>query len=593
MLKTAAALNLADTPSLSAPPLRGLSRPTSSAAARLEPTYIHRLAVTAAAAVLVALVVGIIGTSWMAIEASQQRARAEASQHEAEKQRDLAASESARALATRSFLEEMIAAPDPWKLRGDSGNAREVRVIDALAMAGSKLKADLADQPGLRGEIATLLGRTLRRLGQLDAAHQQLQGAVTALVAQYPASAPERIQAEIELALTESELGNNQAAAKTLDRLLPNIGQIAGLASGTAEEVRRAAATVAAQLGDSERAEKIARDNLALAVTASGEFSTPVSGAKAALADILGGRGAWAEADQLIDDAYNTERQRLGPAHPIVLQLLSMAANLAYRKGDYPLAESRYRDAALAAESVLGPNHPETLRYRAHVAMTMADGGKIKEALAAFAEQIPIRAKLLGADHPDILLMQGNQALALRGAGRLAEANTLMDQVFQKRRRVLGETHPETLRALNVLGILAREMQDLPRAEVLLRQAAELFAKANGADHPETLMMQNNLYSLIIKRGDLARAIVGYRALLPRAERVILPEHWHLAAIRGNYGEALYRSGQFAEAEPLIRASYQSVVKQFAATDPRVQASKRRYAELYQQWGKPAPALSP
>ncbi|PJA42135.1 MAG: hypothetical protein CO182_04275, partial [Lysobacterales bacterium CG_4_9_14_3_um_filter_62_6] len=201
------------------------------------------------------------------------------------------------------------------------------------------------------------------------------------------------------------------------------------------EEVRRAAATVAAQLGDSERAEKIARDNLALAVTASGEFSTPVSGAKAALADILGGRGAWAEADQLIDDAYNTERQRLGPAHLIVLQLLSMAANLAYRKGDYPLAESRYRDAALAAESVLGPNHPETLRYRAHVAMTMADGGKIKEALAAFAEQIPIRAKLLGADHPDILLMQGNQALALRGAGRLAEANTLMDQVFQKRRR--------------------------------------------------------------------------------------------------------------------------------------------------------------
>ncbi|MGD9584665.1 MAG: tetratricopeptide repeat protein [Lysobacterales bacterium] len=550
----------------------------------------HRLAVIAASAVLVALIVGIIGTSWMAIEASQQRALAVNAQHQAEAARDQAKSDRDRAQATRSFLEEMIAAPDPWKLRGDSAGARDIRVADALVKAGDNLDTGLADNPGLRGEIATLLGRTQRRLGLLESARTQLQSAVAALAPLYPENAPQRIQAELELALTQSQMGDLKTAAKTLDRLLPIIDTVPGLASGSAEELRSEVAMVAAQLGDTERAERIARANLAQAIEGSGEFSTPVSGAKAALAEILGSRGAWDEAERLLDEAYNTERNRLGPAHPIVLQLLANAANLAYRKGDYPLAEKRYREAAEAAAAVLGPRHPETLRYQAHVAMTLADSGQYPAALQAFAEQIPIRTELLGAEHPDILLMQGNQALALRAVGRLQEANTLMESVYQKRRRVLGETHPETLRALNVLGILAREMNDLARAEVLLRQASELYAKANGPDHPESLLMQNNLYSLIIKRGDPERAIAGYRELLPRAEKAIVPEHWHLAAIRGNYGEALYRTGRYAEAEPLLMASYRAVKSQFPDQDPRVQAANRRLDELYKLWGRARPA---
>jgi len=549
----------------------------------------NRLAVIAASAVLVALIIGIIGTTWMAIEASKQRALAVNAQHQAEAARDQAKIDRDRAQATRSFLENMIAAPDPWKLQGDSAGARDIRVADALAKAGENLERDLADNPGLRGEIATLLGRTQRRLGLLESARTQLQSAVTALAPLYPENAPQRIQAELELALTQSQMGDLKTAAKTLDRLLPIIDSVPGLASGSAEELHSEVATVAAQLGDTERAERFARANLDQEIKVSGEFSSPVSGAKAALADILGSRGAWSEAEQLITDAYNTERNRLGSAHPIVLQLLANSANLAYRKGDYPLAEARYREAAQTAETVLGPRHPDTLRYRAHVAMTLADSGNYQEALKAFAEQIPIRTEVLGADHSDVLLMQGNQALALRAVGRLKEANALMESVYQKRRSVLGEIHPETLRALNVLGILAREMNDLPRAEVLLHQASELYAKANGPDHPESLLMQNNLYSLIIKRGDPERAIAGYRELLPRAEKAIVPEHWHLAAIRGNYGEALYRTGRYAEAEPLLMASYKSVHAQFPDNDPRVQAANRRLDELNKLWAKPAP----
>ena len=549
----------------------------------------HRLAVLAASAVLVALVIGIVGTSWMAIEAGKQRALAEAAQHQAEAALAEARQERDRAQATQRFLEAMIAAPDPWKLHGDAAGARDIRVADALAKAAGNLETELADNPGLRGEIATLLGRTQRRLGLLDSARSVLQEAVGWLAPLVPETAAVRVQAEMELALTQLQLGDFKTAAKAFERLLPIIDGVTGLSPESVDELRNEQATLAAQLGDFERAESIARANLQREIARSGEFSTAASGAKAALADILGSRGAWDEAEQRIVEAYNTERNRLGPAHPIVLQLLANSANLAYRKGDYALAEKRYREAAQTAAAVLGPRHPDTLRYLAHVAMTLADSGQYEVALQAFAEQIPQRLELLGPEHPDVLQMQGNQALALRAVGRQQQANALMESVYQKRRRVLGETHPETLRALNVLGILAREMNDLPRAEVLLRQASELYARANGQDHPESLLMQNNLYSLIIKRGDPARAIVGYQELLPRAEKAIVPEHWHLAAIRGNYGEALYRVGRFAEAEPLLRASLASVKNQFPDQDPRVQAARRRLDELYRLWARPAP----
>ena len=128
----------------------------------------NKVMVGAAIAVVASLFLGIIGTSYMAIVASQQRARAEAAMQEAQQQRDLVAEESARAIAARSFLEDMIASPDPWRLESHSVETRNVRVVDALAAAAGNLDKRLPASPELRAEVATMLGRTLRRLGKLE-----------------------------------------------------------------------------------------------------------------------------------------------------------------------------------------------------------------------------------------------------------------------------------------------------------------------------------------------------------------------------------------------------------------------------------------
>ena len=546
----------------------------------------NRVAVGAAGAVVVALVLGVIGTSWMALEARAQRTRAEAALIDATTQRDRAEAEGARARATQAFLENLIAAPDPWKLSGVTAEARNVRVVDALAGASTQLEAALADDPGLRAEVATLLGRTLRRLGQFDAAARQLDIAVAAATEAFPPDAPARVQAELERGLLLAERGQGAQARAAIAPQLVHLS-VPGLAAGSAEEARRAAAELAQQLGEPKEAERLARENLAATEAASGPDTTAASGARASLAEILGAQGQWDEADGLLRAAGEAERRRLGPAHPVVLQLVSRAANLALRKGDYALAEQRYREAALAAEQVLGAEHPETLRYRAHVATALSNAGRNDEAVAEFERVLPVRARVLGADHPDVLTMRANYAIALRALGRNDVAQAQMDEVYQRRRAVLGETHPETMRTLAFLAAMARDRGDLPRAEFLLQQAVDLFRQVNGDDHPETLVMDNNRLAIVRDRGDLERAIDGYARLLARAEKALPAGLWHLDAIRGNYGKALYLDRRFAEAEPLVLASWRGLRAQFPDADPRVAGARTRVEELYRGMGEP------
>ncbi|MBI2398864.1 MAG: serine/threonine protein kinase [Xanthomonadales bacterium] len=540
----------------------------------------NKLVVSAAAAVVLSLILGIIGTSYMTIEARQQRARAEAALVDAQQQRDRAAAESARAIATRDFLEEMIAAPDPWKLQGGTPETRNVRVVDALQAAAANLDKRLADNPVLRAEVATMLGRTLRRLGQLDAARKQLDAAWGAVEKRQGEDDALRLRVELERAVTMSEQGEYELAREVFSRELPGLDTNADLSVETVEEVRHAAAGALMALGDGAAAEALARESVARANARYGEFSTAASGAKAALADVLGERGNWEEAERLVNDAYATERQRLGPSHPQVLNLLANAATLSFRKGDYELAERRYREIALTSEQVLGREHPETLRAWAHVAVALSDSGKREEAIAMFSELLPRRAALLGAAHPDVLKMRANLALALRAAGRLEEAKREANDVYQLHRKHAGEAHPETLRALNVLGILARESGDLAGAEVLLRQAARIHGQLNGEAHPETLMMRNNHLAVLRELGRLDEAVSGYATLLSEAERAFPPDHWHLAAIRGHYGETLLRAGRLVEARPLLEASLAIIEAQFGKDDPRVAIARKRVADL-------------
>jgi eukaryotic-like serine/threonine-protein kinase len=530
----------------------------------------HRIAVAAGGAVAAALVAGLVGTGWMAVEARAQRERAEAALVQAEHERD-------RAVAVGAFLEGMIAAPDPWKLEGARPDARLVKVVDVLADAVATFEAGIERNPVLYADIGVLLGRTLRRLGESVSAERVLRTAVAALAAHAPES-PSRDAAMAELGLTLTVRGAFAEADAEFVGLLDAGGRT--LEDRLADEVGRVAADVALVMGDEARAEQVARELLARVIARDGDDGTSASGARATLAYMLGARGQWEEAEALADAAYRSELARLGPGHPVVIQLLSGTAELALRRGDYALARDRYASAAARAAAVLGEQHPVTLAQRLLVATTLDHAGDTLEAIKQFERLLPAYASALGDEHPEVLLMRANLGIALRTDGRIDAAAQVLEDVLSRRQRVLGPAHPETLRTLAFVAVLARDRGDLAQAEGLLESAAQIYAEINGPDHPESLVMRNNQLAVARDRGQVDRAVAGYQELVARARRALPAQHPHLGTMLGNQGRALALAGRVTDGEAVLSEALQILQSQFGSDDPRV--------ERVAQWRKEA-----
>jgi tetratricopeptide (TPR) repeat protein len=70
-----------------------------------------------------------------------------------------------------------------------------------------------------------------------------------------------------------------------------------------------------------------------------------------------------------------------------------------------------------------------------------------------------------------------------------------------------------------------------------------------------------------------------------------MPEtHFLRATANGALGEFLTTQKRFAEAEPFLLASYDSLTKSQAANSPRTRRARVRLANLYEAWNKPAQA---
>jgi hypothetical protein len=65
---------------------------------------------------------------------------------------------------------------------------------------------------------------------------------------------------------------------------------------------------------------------------------------------------------------------------------------------------------------------------------------------------------------------------------------------------------------------------------------------------------------------------------------------WLAAEVASRYGDCLRRQDRFAEAEPILVAAAHEIQKGVGVPPWGVTAARRRVAELYEAWRKPADA---
>ncbi len=151
----------------------------------------HKTGVLVASLILILLIAGMGGIIYQS--------------NIANKNKDLAEIEARKAERINSFLQEMLASPDP------SREGSEIKVVDVMDDAGKKIKDELEGEPEVQSELRKTLGITYQGLGFYEKAIEELEEAVN-LLNSFESDPLERAAAYKNLAVAHHYNGDYEEA---------------------------------------------------------------------------------------------------------------------------------------------------------------------------------------------------------------------------------------------------------------------------------------------------------------------------------------------------------------------------------------------
>ena len=379
----------------------------------------HRVGVAASAAIALALVAGVVGTSIGYVRAERAR-RSEAAQR--------ARAQTAEAISSQvnKFLSDMLLSASPRQAMG-----KPMLVRDVLDRAAGQLDGKFPDQQLVEASLRNTIGCAYHGLGEYKPAEAQLATAY---------------------AIRSRELG-----ADHIDTLVSQYNFAALLESA----------------GKMDDAERLYRDNLAQARRAVGDEDRLTLRAMRGLATFLNARGRADEAAPLHEEAAQRAGAALGPDDPDTLSAMNNLASLRKSQGKADEAAQLYRDVAERRARVLGEDHPDTLLTRNNVAVTLDALGKSADAEPILRDVLDRSRRVLGPAHSQTLTTTNSLAGVFAKLGRAAESEALFRAVLEGRRQSLGNDHPDMMTSLGNLATVLERQGKLDEAAPLWAESYE------------------------------------------------------------------------------------------------------------------------
>lgn len=433
----------------------------------------HRVGVAVGLTLIVSLVLGIVGTTWMAVVAGNERRAAVAARDEARHE-----AETARAVVT--LLDNMLAAPNPMgDFSATSGAARDVRVVDVLDRA-TELLPGLDTRPDVEAEFRRTLGKTYLQLGRADLAEEHFSRAVELTTATFGPSHPDTLSSLHHLAWALKEQGRYDEAESILRPLV---------------EQRIAI------LGPEHRETLASRLNLA---------------------NVVYRLGRMAEAEAMLEELIPIQQRVLGREHPDTLTASDSLALVLGAQGKYERAKAVAREAVRLSRAVHGDEHPRTLNAIGVLASILEDEGSLDEAESAFRELLALHRTAFGDTHPVTLLTMQNLASVLSRLGRPEEAIPLFRTAHEAYRASHGENHPNVLITAHNLARALSDAGDADEAVKIYRELLPMARERFGSDHHLVATFEGGLGAALLQLGRYAEA-----------EKHLLVSHERLSEVFG------------------------------------------------------------
>jgi tetratricopeptide (TPR) repeat protein len=548
-----------------------LARPPSRAYRLRKFVRKHRGPVLATALTLLALLVGIAGTTVGMLRAREAEAdavtarKAESEQlREVKIQRDLAAANATAARTAQTAAREeqetteavlqfvrqhVLAAARPKGL--ENGLGPSVTLREAVNAAEPKIAGAFAGRPLVEASVRTVLGITYEHLGEVEKAVRQHTRA---------------------LRLRTKHLGpDHQLTAEAMS----NLGESYCSAGRFDDGVR---------------------------MLESALKKCPASGARPD-ADTLTvmnnlGRaynhvGRTAEAIRLLEEVRDCSRVRFGPDHWRTLATMNNLSQAYCRVGRFADAAGVLEDTLRRCQASLVRDHSLTLSVMNNLGDVCHRLGQLARAATLFRKVLERSVPALPSDHPGIFATMFNLGETYRALGQFAEAVGWHEKALAGRRKKLPRGHSDVFRSLDALAEAYIGAGRKVEAGRLIQKRLDL---AQGHPQVTKLIWAGLLIRAgrqFIQAGQFAQAERVLKEALALREKTEA-HAWTTSNTRALLGAALLGQERFAEAEPLLLTGYEGMKQQEAKIPPgqrRLLADAgRRILDLYERWGRPADA---
>ncbi|MEZ5285664.1 MAG: serine/threonine-protein kinase [Vicinamibacterales bacterium] len=300
------------------------------------------------------------------------------------RERDVARLEADKSARMADLLTTLLTGADPYGSRDAEPTVRGL--LDAGA---ARVRAELGDQPALRAEMLTVIGRVYLRLGQLETARPLLEEAVEA--GRGTGGATPRLAAALnELGVVYRERGDTAGATPVLEEALAMRRQVLGPRHPDVAITLVELARVFEDQVRLDRAEPLYREALDIRREAFGEHHRETSTSEAGLALVLLRRGEMDQAEPLFRQALATSRAELGEDHPNVAAGWNNLGLLLMTRGDAAGAEPMVRRALDINRRSFGTRHPNLLNNLTNLAAILYDEQRYAEAAAMAIEGLEI-----------------------------------------------------------------------------------------------------------------------------------------------------------------------------------------------------------
>ncbi|MCH9651369.1 MAG: tetratricopeptide repeat protein [Deltaproteobacteria bacterium] len=423
----------------------------------------HPYGAATTAALLLAVLVGVLSTMRATSLAQAQRDQAQISEAEAERVTD--------------FMVGLFEVSSPEISLGE-----EVSALEILDRGAKLIEDELDEQPLSRARLLRAMGRAYHGLGLFPRAQTLLEQASQDREKILGSSHEEVAAGLVDLAKPILAAGDYAQAQQVIEESLEIYRRSTSTSSSRVDLGKAEALNVLGEIrtgqGDVAQAEDLYRQALDLRASRLGLDHLDSLESLNDLAETLFTGGRFEEAESLFGQVLAGRKRRLSEAHPKTIETLNNIAVVQQAQENFQGAEVTMREVIEDRRRLYGNDHPHVILSYSNLAQILSSQGKFQEAVGWAEQALDLGIQLHQQDHPRIADLLHSLGGILMDLDRLEDAQRRLSEALEIRRRSLGEGHPYVAQSLISLAALHQRLGQMDLAFQETRQSLQILATA-------------------------------------------------------------------------------------------------------------------